>query len=87
MNKINIIAEYEPVQIRHAVIQCPYCKNWFNIADCTSKFNWTEGDLYYNVFQCPKCEETFSTNNFELNIKEEDYSMFPKTLKKKVEWV
>lgn len=86
MNKINIMVEYEPIHIRHAVIQCPYCKNWFHITDCTSKFDWTKEILQWIIFQCPKCEEEFSTNNFELNIEEEDYSMFPKTLKKTVEW-
>lgn len=89
MNKetINIKAEYEPVKIRHAVVQCPNCKNWFDIMDCASDtFGWSRDDLKFEDFYCPKCEKSFSGNNFDLNIEEVYHENFPKCLKKKVSW-
>ena len=83
---VNIVVEYEPLEIRHAVIQCPHCENWFLTEDCTNGFVRHVSDLKKLVFFCPKCGERFSNDVFGLNIEERDYSDFPKTLKKKVVW-
>lgn len=84
--KVNVVVEYEPLEIRHAVIQCPSCKNWFHVGECTDNSVRYRSDLDYLVFYCPKCGKRFSSDTFDLNIEEKDYSNFPKTLKKKVIW-
>lgn len=78
--------EYEPIKIRHAVVQCPCCENWFKIEDCVDDLNWNGYELFYKVFSCPKCGKIFSNDIFDLNIREEYHQNFPKTLKMKISW-
>lgn len=52
--------EYEPRQIRHAVVQCPKCQKWFYPRDITTITSPRDlASIMDDSFLCPLCREEF----------------------------
>ena len=62
---INFRIEFEPRQIRHIAVQCPYCNNWFHGYDITHDDLIYEHEIEFAKFNCPICDRVFSV--FEYN--------------------
>ena len=75
---INFRVEYEPALIRHASVECPECKKWFNARDISERAIHITAHLEWGSFVCPLCSRYFSLSGERLfgaaNIIEYDNS-------------
>ena len=83
---MKVFVEYEPKQIRHAIAQCPNCKNWFNAYDMMEINPVIESDLEYEEYTCPLCHTTVNPKNDNVEIEEKDHEDFPAIKRKHVAW-
>lgn len=94
--KYKIRVEYEVTPIRHLVVQCPYCENWFDahdILDTGDKYPRYGYELACMDYYCPICERGFGVgyDGFGPDIPyEEDFipaeGVYHGVLQKKVVW-
>ena len=63
MDDINVRVEYEPKQIRHMAIQCPYCERWFAMGDALAhgaKYVGYDDEIEFTNYHCPVCDRDFN---------------------------
>ena len=89
MNKFNVRVEYEPIQIRHIAVQCPYCGSWYrgyDISDDSLAYGYK---VSLATFLCPKCDCTFGhgTESVMDKMIEMDYpEIYNDVLEKQITW-
>lgn len=90
--KYKIRVDYEITPIRHLVVQCPYCENWFDaheIIEDSRKYPRWEHQIDKAEYYCPKCNCGFG-ENYEICEPEEvpipDEGIHHGVLRKKVVW-
>ena len=90
MNKFNVRVEYEPIQIRHIAVQCPYCHSWYRGYDITDDQLAYGYQVSRATFLCPKCDKVFGYNTESVMDKavEMEYpEIYEDVLEKQVQWV
>lgn len=63
----NVRVEFEPRQIRHISVQCPFCYNWFMGEEITHDDLSHDYDIDIAEFKCPLCEKQFNSKYGSLN--------------------
>lgn len=62
---------YDSAPIRHAAVQCPYCKKWYRVKDIVCE-DFRElkydDDLTWAEFVCPLCGKKFSGRKKRLSV-------------------
>lgn len=64
---INFRVEFEPRQIRHIAVQCPYCHKWFYGHEISHDDLRFEYEIEFAKFYCPICDRDFSVYEYNDN--------------------
>lgn len=81
----SICVEYDDIPIRHCLVRCSSCKNWFLPADVCGNPPAFTSDLWRMEFECPICKETIGYDQ-ETTIHETDCENFPKPIRPQTTW-